>query len=154
MKRLFIITVLIVLSSSFALVWSASRRAADDAAIVNNEKQIIEALKKRDANAFKSLVADDALLVGPEGVTTSAEASKFIFAPDYTMVSATVEDPKVKMLDANNAILTYKSTGTEIYKGKSTTMTAYATTLWVKRGGKWMAMFHQESEAQHAGANQ
>jgi hypothetical protein len=154
MKRLLIITTLVVASSSFALVWSANNRAADDAAILNNEKLVIESLKKRDANGFKSLVADDAILVGPEGVTTSAVASKYIFVPDYTLVNSTIEEPKVKMIDANNAILTYKSKSTEIFKGKSTTETTYATTLWVKRGVKWIAMFHQESAVPPAGANQ
>lgn len=154
MKRLFTISALIVLSSSFALVWSASNRAADDAAIVNNEKQIIETLTKKDASGFKSLIADDAILVGSGGRTSAADATKFLLSPDYTLVSATVEDPQVKMVDANTALLTYKSTGTETYKGASHTSTSYCTTLWVKRGAKWVALFHQESETRPAGASQ
>ena len=154
MKRLLIIATLVIASSSFALVWSANNRAADDAAIVNNEKQIVEALKKKDANAFKSLIADDAIIMGSEGRISSADATKFLFSPDYALVSGTVEDPQVKMVDANNALLTYKSTGTETYKGQSRTETAYCTTLWVKRGDKWVEMFHQESAVRPAGANQ
>ncbi|HKC64988.1 MAG TPA: nuclear transport factor 2 family protein [Pyrinomonadaceae bacterium] len=154
MKRLFIIAGLIVLSSSFALVWSASRRAADDAAIVNNEKQIIQTLTKKDASGFKSLIADDAILMGSSGRISIADAIKFLFSPDYSFGGATVEDPQVKMVDANSALLTYKSTGTETYKGQSHTSTAYCTTLWVKRGAKWVAVFHQESEMKPAGASQ
>src|SRR5437763_14610817 len=119
MKRLFIITALIVLSSSFALVWSASRRAADDAAIVNSEKQIIQTLTKKDASGFKSLVPDDAILMGPEGRPSIADAVTFLFSPDCSFGNATVEDPQATLADANTAALTYKSTGTATHKGQS-----------------------------------
>jgi hypothetical protein len=64
-----------------------------------------------------------------------------------------VEDPQVMMIDKDAAILTYKSTGTETYQGKTETGISYATTVWVKRGGGWKAIFHQESMVPPAGAN-
>lgn len=145
-KRILFITMLFIAASSSALVWSANRRAGSlEDALVAQEKQIIESLKKRDSASFKNLVATDALLVGSQGTIEASEATSQMFSPDYALVSATIEEPQAKMIDKDAAMLIYKTTGTESYKGKSHTETAYASTLYVKRGDKWVAMFHQES---------
>lgn len=113
--------------------------------IIANEKQLFEMLKKKDINGFKSLVASDGTVFGRNGRISMTDFNQFVFSPDYTVQSATVEDPQVMMIDKNVAIITYKTTGSQTYKGRSETGTAYASTVWVKRGEKWMAVFHQES---------
>lgn len=152
MKRILVITMLVIAaSSSFALVRSATQKAgATEDALIAQEKQIIESLKKKDSAAFKNLVAEDATLVGPMGVNRAGAVIPMIFSPDYTLESVTVENPQVRMIDKDAALLTYKTTGTESYKGQSETSTGYASTLWVKQGDRWVAMFHQESMARPA----
>jgi uncharacterized protein (TIGR02246 family) len=114
-------------------------------AIIAREKQVTDALMKKDAKAFNSLVASDGMLNTAQGRMSVADMSKVMFSSDYSLTNATVEDPQVVMIDKDAAILTYKTTGTETYQGHTDTSTAYATTIWVKRGGDWKAIFHQES---------
>jgi uncharacterized protein (TIGR02246 family) len=146
MKRILVVTLLIAAAASLVVAWAARPGATTTQdAIIANEKQIIEALKKKDAAAFKNLIAPDAMLLGSQGRLAMADFNKVVFGPDYTLVSATVEDPQVKMIDQDAAILTYKSTGTETFKGKTETGTSYASSIWTKHGDKWVAVFHQES---------
>jgi hypothetical protein len=42
--------------------------------------------------------------------------------------------------------------GAGTYMGKPLSDTAYASTVWTERGGKWVAVFHQESDAAPAAA--
>jgi hypothetical protein len=114
-------------------------------ALIAKEKQITDALMKKDVKAFNSLVASDGMLNGAMGRMAVADFKKVMFGPDYSLSNATMEDPQVMMIDKDAAILTYKSMGTETYKGHTDAGTSYATTIWVKRGSEWKAVFHQES---------
>jgi hypothetical protein len=144
MKRILFISLLIAASSSFALVWSINRRAATvEETIIAQEKQIIEAINKKDQAAFKNLVSQDAMVVGMHGPIKAAEALPILFGPDYKSEGGAIESPQVKMMDKDAYMITYKATGTESYKGESMTNSVYASTLWVKQGDKWVAMFHQ-----------
>lgn len=144
MKRILLIALLIAASSSFALVWSINRSAQSvEEAIIAQEKQVSEAIRKKDSAAFKNLVAADAIAVGMHGPTNISEAMSILFSPEYKSEDVKMESPQVKMVDKDAALITYKSTGTESYKGESHTFTSYQSTLWVKQGNKWMAVFHQ-----------
>jgi hypothetical protein len=153
MKRILVSTLLLLAATTLALGQSVNKRshAEPDAvgdSIIAKEKQVLDAIKKKDAAGFKALVSDDAIVVGPQGTMTGGDAGKMLFSPDYSMVSATIDDPKVTMIDKDAAIITYKVTGTETYKGQSKTETAYSTSVWANRGGKWVAVFHQETSVQ------
>lgn len=155
MKRLLALAILLAAASSIAIVRSANKSAdTTQDAIIAQEKQILEALKKKDSKSFHTLVASDAILVSSQGRLPIADFEKFVFAPDYTFVSATVDDPQVKMIDGDSALLTYKTTGTETFKDQTHTGTAYVTTLYAKRGGKWVGVFHQESMVNAEGGGQ
>ena len=122
-------------------------------AIIAREKQVLDALMKKDSKAFYSLVASDGMLNGAQGRMPVADFTKMMFGPDYTLSNATIEDAQVMMIDKDAAILTYKSTGTETIKGQSNAGTSYATTIWAKRKGEWKAIFHQESMIPPAATN-
>jgi hypothetical protein len=154
MKRLIIILALLVAACSLSFAQTnrkkavASAMGAPEDAITMKEMAVLEAIVKKDRKAFDALVASDAVLNGPEGRMTIADFVKVVFSADYSLSDARVEDPQVMMIDKNTALLTYKSSGTETYKGKTMTGTGYATTLWVKRGATWKGIFHQETPMQ------
>jgi uncharacterized protein (TIGR02246 family) len=122
--------------------------------LIAKERQVVDALMKKDAKTFNSLVASDGILNGSQGRMVVADFTKMMFGPDYSLSNSMVEDPQVTMIDKDTAILTYKSTGTETFKGHTETGTAYATTIWVKRKGDWKAIFHQESMIAPTAASQ
>jgi hypothetical protein len=156
MKRVVLIVVLMMVGASVSfgqatksktdksMKASASANPVADA-IIAKERQVLDALMKKDAATFNSLVASDAILNGPNGRMKVADFTKDAFGPDYTLSNSAIEDPQVMMIDKDAAILTYKSTGTETFKGQTQTASSYATSIWVKRGGQWKAIFHQES---------
>jgi hypothetical protein len=115
-------------------------------AIIEHERQILEAIKKRDANAFKSLVDMNGTEVGSMGARKISEGLSELFSPDLTFAEIKMEDPQVMMLGKDAAILTYKSSGTATMKGKTESGMSFDTTVYAKRGGKWIAVFHQTSE--------
>ena len=127
---------------------SGKRAETVERLLIANETRINEAIKRRDLSGFKNLVTDDAVTVGSKGVAPVGELAKFLFATQFALVNFTIENPQVRMLSDNVALLTYKSTVVTTFDGKKTTGTTYASTVWVKRKGKWLAIFHQEADTQ------
>jgi hypothetical protein len=85
-------------------------------------------------------------VVGSDGVHKMSDAVTMIFSPDLTFATYSLEDPQVRMIGKDTAIISYKSTSTATYKGKTETLTSFETTVYVRRAGKWVAVFHQTSE--------
>jgi hypothetical protein len=54
---------------------------------------------------------------------------------------------KVIDIDANSAIVTYKSEQKGSFMGQPMPPVTYITTIWANHGGAWHAIFHQESTA-------
>ena len=117
-----------------------------DEMIVAQEQAIIDAFKKRDADAFKSHVDMDATLVSGEGIIKLSDVMSAMFSPDITFSVYTLEDPHVRMVGKDMAMISYKSNVTTTTKGKTESETTFETTAYVRRAGKWVAVFHQSSQ--------
>jgi hypothetical protein len=116
-----------------------------DKALIANERKAGDALAKGDKAAFLALVAP----TGWAGDSTGfMKVSDFAAMFDQVKVTSwAMSDEKVTWVDPNTAILTYKWTGAGTFQGQPMPGTVYASTVWTKRGDKWVAVFHQESEA-------
>ena len=69
-----------------------------------------------------------------------------LFDPKMKFSEYTLEEPQVKSVDKNTAIIHYRSTATASVDGKSMSATNFETTVFVRRVSKWVAVFHQSSE--------
>jgi hypothetical protein len=109
--------------------------ASDDPVAI--EKHIWEALKQKDWDTFAAHLAEDQLEVGPAGVYDKAATLNAVKQWDFS--KATPSDFKATKLDDNATLITYmiKGTGPD---GKP--FEERASSIWVKRGGKWLAAFH------------
>jgi hypothetical protein len=58
-----------------------------------------------------------------------------------------ISDEKVTWVDPNTAVVTYKWTGSGTFQGQPFPPNVFASTVWTKKGDKWLAAYHQESEA-------
>jgi hypothetical protein len=124
----------------------AMSKAAGDDALLANERSMLEALEKHDADAFKAMVVPDAWSVDANGLSKVSDFVPMI--PQMSMTGWKVNDPKVVHVDAKTAIVTYLWTGTAMMPGMPTQdKPTYITTIWTKKDGKWLAIFHQETEA-------
>lgn len=109
--------------------------AADDPLAI--EKHLWELLKQRDWDAFAAHLAEDQLEVGPTGVYDKAATLTTIKQWDFT--KATPSNFKATKLDDDATLVTYtiKGTGPDAKPFEE-----HASSIWVKRGDKWLAAFH------------
>ncbi|MCA1640999.1 MAG: nuclear transport factor 2 family protein [Acidobacteria bacterium] len=117
---------------------TAASPAMMTADVEANEKAVWDALKRKDWDAFASFLAEDSLEVEGRGVYDKAGTLSSVKAFDFT--STSLSDCKATVIDGGAKINTCTVKGMDPNKKP---FTERATTIWVNRGGKWMAAFHQ-----------
>lgn len=152
MKRMYILTALLLAASvCMVLVQLLAQPATVKAAakpnasatvseddLIAREKQVWDALKRKDYDAFAAFLAADQMEVNSNGVYDKAGTIKGVKEIDLS--NATVSDFQVLKLDKDAAVVTY------LVKGPPPLFPAegeWHSTVWVKRKGKWLAVFHQ-----------
>ena len=142
------VTSALVLLSSVAFGQTAATAPAAtgvSATLIAQEKVLLESVVKHDVKAFSALIAPGAGSVDEGGYMAVAD---FIKVFDQTKLDVqTPTDIKVISLGPTAAVVTYTLNQKGTFQGQPVPPTVYATTTWVNRGGKWLAMFHQESTA-------
>jgi hypothetical protein len=116
-----------------------------DKALIANEKKINEAFAKGDKATFAALVSPTSISADANGFMKSSDMAAILDQAKIT--SWAISDEKVTWIDPNTAIVTYKWTGAGTVMGQPIPPVTYASTVWAKKGDKWVAVFHQESAA-------
>jgi len=123
---------------------AAPDRSPLDKALIANEIKINEAVAKGDKAAFTALVSADALSIDGTGLMKVADFATML---DQLKISTwKLSDEKVAWVDQNTAIVTSTWTGSGTFQGQPVPAQTYCSTVWTKKGAKWVAVFHQESE--------
>jgi hypothetical protein len=117
--------------------------AADDS--IAREKNLWDALKRRDWETFAAGLAEDQIEVEPGGVHDKAGTLAAVRAVDFTRM--TLGDFKEMKFDADATLVTYTIKGTE---PDGRPFEERAGSIWAKRGGKWMAVFHHGTPVMQA----
>jgi hypothetical protein len=116
--------------------------------IIAQEKMIIDAIKKGDAATFKSLVDLEGTVIDSSGIQKLSVVIPMLFGSGLKISEYTLEEPQVRSIDKNTAIIHYRSSSTAtLPDGKTMSGKSNDTTLFVRRMSKWVAVFHQSSEA-------
>jgi hypothetical protein len=124
---------------------AAQAQGALDKVLIANENKVNDAVAKGDKAAFTALVAPDAWSIDSMGLMKVAD---FAAVLDQVKIKTwKISDEKVSWVDQNTAIVTYKWTGSGTFQGQPVPGVVYTSTVWAKKGDKWLAVFHQESEA-------
>ena len=125
---------------------SPAKPASNETAITDLETSAWEAYKNKQADAFKKLMSKDYYGEYAEGIknldTEAADMAKTDLR-DYSLAGMKVVFPS-----ADIAVITYKSTIHQTYEGKDLSGTYNSGSIWVKKGGKWLEVFHTEVKAQ------
>jgi ketosteroid isomerase-like protein len=128
---------------------SAQMTPADKTAIEKtltaNEQKINDAIIKGDAATFKSMVAEDAVGIDDQGPSTVADMAKMLKPGNAKVTESKLDAIKVIWVDTNTAVLTYTWTGKGTFMGQPVHSPTYASTVYTKRGTRWVAVFHQET---------
>ena len=122
--------------------------AAIEAELIKLERQWAEATKTKNPALVRDMLADDAMLVYPDGTTaTKADEIKTIEAGALTTESFEMVDPKVTVLNADTAYITGRSIlKNATYKDPNQKRAMNISgeyrflDVYARRNGKWQAV--------------
>jgi uncharacterized protein (TIGR02246 family) len=120
----------------------------DDTAVKDVEKAIAalnEAFQKRDPEAIKRLLTADHVAVTPYYGGPQTKAQQIETLPDLKLTEYTARKMKVTLLGQDAALVTYELAMKGTFKGKAVEPRSFAAAVWVKRDGKWLEAFYQET---------
>jgi len=127
--------------------------AAIGAEILKLEREWADANKTHNADAVKQLVADDAVIIYPDGSTaTKADEVRTIESGAITADAFDMIDPTVTVIDADSAFISGRSV---IKNGKYAVPNKKPIDIsgeyrfldvYAKRGGKWQAVASQATK--------
>jgi RNA polymerase sigma factor (sigma-70 family) len=108
------------------------------------EKQSWEALKRQDAAALEKLVTPDCAAILSDGSrTTAAELIKGL--KDFRVQEYAMDDAKLVPLSPDAAVLVYRVKSEIATLGERKRETLQVSSTWVKKDGKWLNAFYQET---------
>ena len=116
-----------------------------EADAIAKEKEIWQALTKKDLTGFGAMLAEDQIYVSGDGVHDKASTIKSVTG----FVPTTVDYADWKLVPINNdaVVLIYKATVKGTMNGSAVPEgAAYTSSIWVNRDGKWLALYHQDSD--------
>ena len=125
--------------------------AAIEAQLIKLERDWANAVKNGDADTVRQVMADEIVVINPDGSTsTKTEEADAVQARVVTIESWEISEPKVTVLDANNAFVTGRGI---IKNGKSKVPNSKKTIdisgeyrfldVYARRNGKWQAVASQ-----------
>lgn len=125
----------------------AMTKAQSQKIIIATERKLWEGWKNKDLKPFKTYLSADSLLIGDAGVANKTEALKELDSVSCDVKSYELSDIKVLFLNSDAALLTYKATQDGTCGGQAVPPTVWASSAFVRRGGKWFEASHQETPA-------
>ena len=123
-------------------------RAQDGAMpeLTSIEKGLWAAWKNADPAPFESHLADDTVGVGVHGVSTGKQkAIEAITGESCEVREFSFSDWQMHTLGNDVVFLTYKAQQDATCGGSKIPSNIVASSIYVRRGGRWLAAFHQES---------
>jgi len=137
----------------FALLFSAvpllsQANAAIEKTLEGYEKIGWQGWKDHDAQKAAGYFTDDTISIADGGVFKGKEqVVKSVTEARCTVNSFSLSDFSYMWLDKNTVIMTYTGTQDATCDGKKQGGKVFATSIWQKKGGKWLSPFHQETDA-------
>lgn len=126
----------------------AQDRTAPDPAIekllIQNERALLDAVAKADKSAYQALVLPEGFWATPTGwvpMGPLADGLRSFALPTWGM-----ENPHVVWTDGSSVLMLYIRTGGGSFDQHPFAPLTLASTLWTRRNGKWLAVYHQESD--------
>jgi ketosteroid isomerase-like protein len=114
--------------------------------LVEKEEDGWKAIKTKDYVAWANLIAEDYVGVDALGIRGKSEEEKALHDIDLTDYAIT--DTRALRLGRNMGLVIYKISLRGTYQGKELPKTLYESSLYVKRGEKWLALFSEDAEAE------
>jgi ketosteroid isomerase-like protein len=114
--------------------------------LVEKEEDGWKAIKIKDYVAWANLIAEDFVEVDALGVRGKSEEAKALH--DINLADYAISDTRALCLGRNVGLVIYKISLRGTYQGKDLPKTLYESSLYVKRGEKWLCLFSEDTEAE------
>lgn len=155
-KRLPLVIVLILFLTTLAYAQTptpspspapkpAMTRAQSQRTIIATEKKLWEAWKNKNFKTFRANLSADSIMISEMGVADKTAAIKAMEDTPCEVKSYELSDIKVTFLNSSAAVITYKGTQDATCGGTAVPAAVWASSIYVMRGGKWLAASHQET---------
>jgi len=125
----------------------AMSRAQSQRIIISTEKKLWEAWKTKNFKAFNTYLTSESVNIGDQGVVGKNDLLKAFESMSCDVKSYELSDIKVVFLDNDAALITYKATQVGTCGGETLPAAIWASSAYVRRGGRWLAASHQETTA-------
>ena len=123
------------------------KNAATEQEIRKLETSLWQAWKDHNTKPFEENLTGDSIDLGTSPQRGKANIMKNISSSRCQVKSFSVSGFAYSWLDDKSVIVTYLGTQDGICDGKKIPGKVNASSVWVKRGNKWLTVFHQESPA-------
>jgi hypothetical protein len=121
-----------------------------EADMIAKEKASWDAFKRKDADAFKKMLAPEYTEITGNGVRDLAATVSGMNDVNFTDV--TFADWKMTTIDKDLVLLTYTTTQKGTYKGEAFDGPYRHAAAWINRNGEWLAIYFQETMSMTAPA--
>lgn len=119
--------------------------------LIGLEKKYWKAMQDHDLDTALSLTDFPCIVAGPQGARLVDKASftkMFESHNGNKMKVEFVDEPSVRMLSEDTAVIAYQVCSDMEVDGKPMKMNAVDTSTWIKRSGKWVCGLHTETPLQ------
>ena len=150
MKRFIIPITLILIACAavFAIGQVKSSNNTLEAELIAFEKRGFEAWKRKDKQFFLDTLTKESQTVSSFGVLNREQWAFASTLSICTPKSLEIDNTKLIMLNPETALLIYRGTQDLVCNGKQEPSQIWVSTIFVKRGEKWLITFYQETPAQ------
>jgi hypothetical protein len=150
MKICSIVFTLLVLSVAPAFAQANTEakttNSATEQKVQNLEQSMWEAWKNHDGKPFEQYLSDDSInIAGGTMDKGKAAAVKGVTSGSCQVNNFALSDYNYTWVDDNTVIVTYKATQDATCNGKKVPDSVIASSIWTKKGDKWLSPFHQET---------
>jgi hypothetical protein len=135
-------TLALCLTAIAGVAWAATPDISDQ--LIKLEKQSWVAWQKHDARFYQGFLSDDHVEVGFAGPGDKANVVKGVES-GCTVKSYDTKGFKVSRLGPDTALVTYWASQDTLCGGQPVPSPVWASSLYVKRKGKWLNAVYQQS---------
>lgn len=115
--------------------------------LITKERLSWELAIKRDAASYKAFHAPNFFTVSKTGVTNRALSEASAMDANVHFEQCDLSGFDIHFVAENAVLITYLVKGSGLDHGKAFQLNSYASSLWIKRDGKWLNVFYQATPA-------
>jgi hypothetical protein len=144
----------VLLATLGTLMLPSAMQAQDvKADILANETKVWQTFvgAHPDTAAFERLVVPDYLCIEANGVLMT-KADNVAQLTHLTFSSFKIQDPRIRMLSPSAALIVARVRFAGTADGHNMSGETLTSTVWVKRGNKWLVQLHTETFAKNDGS--